>query len=46
MVIKPSTESIRKDVDYITIGKTNEKVDTPSYRTYTKENSKTVFTDI
>jgi len=30
MVIEPSTGSIRKDVDYITIGKTNEKVDRPS----------------
>jgi len=46
MVIKPSSDSIRKGVDYITIGTTNEKVDRPSSRTYTNEKSKTVFTDI
>jgi hypothetical protein len=46
MVIKASSDSIRKGVDYITIGKSNEKVDRRSSRTYTKEKSKTVFTDI
>jgi hypothetical protein len=33
-------------MEYIAVGKTNEKVQRPSWRTYTKEKRETVGTDI